>query len=275
MIEKINQTEEIRQQLLAEIASMKKQSLFSLIFAVVCIVVMVYFYAQLQATKVTLEASNVILEAKKQELQLKNDTLKLQKNKLDTLVKALDNWRNYVRELKAQPLQEIERHRKQLPTKASAFAPTFLRQEAAPIVLLASISPGYGITERVHRKVIYYQPVASPAIQPAATPAISPFFGYIIYIKDARLTKDAKKNQALETLQKRLKDAVAIVPGVQAVNSSRTSATQVKYFYKSDEKTAHEAAKLLSGLVNGTVGVVQESQPRMSRGQLEVWLGDQ
>ena len=51
MIEETEYTEEVRQQLLAEIASMKKQSLFSLVFTVACIIGMAYFYVELRKSR--------------------------------------------------------------------------------------------------------------------------------------------------------------------------------------------------------------------------------
>ncbi len=273
MIEKIKQAEEVRQQLLAEIASMKKQSLGSLIFAVVCIVAMVYFYAELRESNDNLRVAKQELQKKDRVLQAQKKLLQQQNIELEASKKAMDDWR----------IEQMDKHRRQQSTKAAALAPISPPREATPPVLLASLSPSAGVTGSTGRRLIYYQPFASAAARPVgrlarsrriANPATSPFYGYIIHIKDARLTKDAKKNRALGALQKKLKDAGAIVPGVRAVKSTRTVVTCVKYFHAPDRKSAHEAAKLLSSLLGDTVGVVQEAKPQLSRGQLEVWIGD-
>ena len=166
---------------------------------------------------------------------------------------------------------------------AAVFVSSYFRENPAEVpVLVASLSPRLKSAAKPHRKVSYYVPFSDPAIPAVAhlvskrkdpDAAESPFDDYIIYIMDARLKSDDRKDQAIANLQRTMKKEGALLPKIRTVRVTSAMASEVRYFDKLDLKTANAARKLLADLTGGTVKVVYQPNPR-KRAMLEIWIGD-
>ena len=283
-----NYSEEVRQNLLREIASMKRQSVFSLIFAILCVIVMVYLFFRLRE-------SNRELTQAKEKLAEQNLTLEEQKLALTNFKNELDAWRMSLLEVDSLPdeLAQPEpimlpedvalaaepvlarptipkRARRNLPrrpqTSGGSVAETDQAGASAPAVVQAAPEP----------MVMYQTQAQHYDLNKQQSTAKSLCFGYIIYIQDA------KKGEVSTDLQKLLKEKGAIVPAIQSKNLPARYRTTIKYFHPQDEKSAQWVRKLLLdtlkknriSMAEADVPVTYVANAKVSLGQLEVWIGN-
>ncbi|MFB9294536.1 hypothetical protein [Persicitalea jodogahamensis] len=291
MIENPDYSDEVKGRLLHELASMKKQSVFSLLFAIICVVVMVFLFYKLRE-------SNRELTRAKEKLARQNDLLEDQKVVLTNFKNELDAWRMSLLEVDSIPIQ-LEPEVVMMPGEAAMPAgaepvlerPTMPVQSNKPRVR----SPQTSGPVQSEDNDPWVQGSLPQAVQQPSEPMVaqqaqtqhyelkkqgsasrSICFGYIIYIQDA------KAREASKELQKMLKEKGAIVPAIQSRNLPRSFRTSIKYFHQEDERAAQWVSKILRGILKERgvnvrttdIPVTYVSNAKVSLGQLEVWVGN-
>ncbi|MPR34378.1 hypothetical protein [Salmonirosea aquatica] len=289
MKEELNYSEEVKRELLSEIASMKRQSVFSLIFAIMCVVGMVYLFYRLRA-------SNRKLTEAKEKLAQQNVVLEEQKASLTTFKNELDAWRMSLLEVDSIPASVAE------PEAASASGDFVQTVDSVPVIERpttrirrfqnrsrlqngtenASLEdpgevPSPASEIALDRPTVVYEAKAQQySLKKQEAISATPFFGYIIYIQDAT------RRQASDELLKILKEKGAIVPAIQSKNLPPRFPTSIKYFHPQDEKNAEAVRNLLltvlvkdkEGQTKLEIPVTYISNAKVSLGQLEVWIGE-
>lgn len=275
MMDDSNYSDEVEEQLLQALSSLKKQSVFSLIFAIICLVVMVFLFFKLQKT-------NQQLKDAKQELAQQKKLLENQQAALTKeILNELNDWRISQLESGSPPVEVIPEPVEEQPADPvrnrgpqagvspnSNRVPNAPAQSQAPQVT-AIQAPSQ--SEAAHR--VPSQPSGS---RKQIAVLRKPFSGNIIYIQDT------KKRKATADLREALKEKGAIVPAIQSKNLPGNFATSIKYFHKQDEKAAKDVKRLLQttlknngiGAGNAAVPITYVANAKVSLGQLEVWVGN-
>ncbi len=276
----LNYSEEVRQNLLKEIASMKKQSVFSLVFAIICVIVMVYLFFRLR------ESNRKLIQAKAK-LAQQNLVLEEQKLTLTNFKNELDAWRMSLLKVDSLPQESTVPEPIIVPEEVATIPEPVLERPTIsvrtrrpptrandPLPDNSASSPPEVSQEEALRPMIVYQTQRYDLRQQQSA-SKSLCFGYIIYIQDAR------KGEVSADLQKTLKEEGAIVPAIQSKNLPARFGTSIKYFHQEDEKSAQWVKKLLLDLLkkNGVrlakdIPVIYVSNAKVSLGQLEVWIGN-
>ena len=288
MIEESNYDKEVKERLLQELASMKKQSVFSLLFAIICVIVMVFLLFKLRE-------SNRNLNHAREKVAQQNDSLEARNVAITNLKNELDAWRMSLLEVDSIPASVANPEPIMVPEEvaiANGPEPIIERPTTLPPRIRryrASRTPANGdysvaqsetgtASDQMQQEVrVSYQAQAQQyTLKKEEAISKTPFFGYIIYIQDAR------KRDASADLQEILKEKGAIVPAIQSQNLPARFRTSIKYFHQQDEKNAQGVKKLLLGILRKNkidvaekdVPVIYIANAKVSLGQLEVWIGN-
>lgn len=287
MIEQSNYAEEVKERLLQELVSMKKQSVFSLIFAIICVIVMVFLLFKLRE-------SNRNLNRAREKVAQQNDSLEARNVAITNLKNELDAWRMSLLEVDSIPAsvanpapiivpEEVALANGPEPIIERPTLPPTIRRYSANRVPAGSDNPmaqnetgAASVQMPEETRVIYQPPIQQYSLKKEESISNTPFFGYIIYIQDA------KKREASTDLQEMLKAQGAIVPAIQSRNLPARFGTSIKYFHQQDEKNAQGVKNLLLGILRkNKIDATEKDIPvtyvfnaKVSLGQLEVWVGN-
>lgn len=289
MIEELNYDEEMKEQLLQEVTSMKKQSVLFLSFAFIGLIAIAFLIIKLRET-------NTDLSNAKKKVAQQNDSLEFQNEKITKLKNELDDWRISMLKLDSIPAPVEPEAIVVLDEVAIDVAPgPIIKKPTLPVWGKKFPAKPPHIGGKSQAKQVEAQASPSAAIQAPPKPLIvmqaqtkhyaqkkhegvskTPLFGYIIYIQDA------EKGEASTDLQKILKEKGAIVPAIQSQNLPAEFRTSIKYFHQQDGRNAQGVKELMLRILRKNKIVVTDkdipvtyvANAKVSLGQLEVWIGN-